>query len=146
MLGKFMRRWRLGWCRLASVSSTAYQEGAFVDITPGAYEAGVLFESVPAGKRLVIEHVSVRAELPPGQTARAAIVVSLDGKAVSHYLVMVGQGTVIGEPTNRAVFVASHPIRLYVDPGPRPAVTVERDNSDELGAAYASMLGYLVDQ
>jgi hypothetical protein len=85
---------------MADSAYTAYQEEAFGE--------GVFFSDVPAGKRLVIEHVSVRAELPLGQTARASIVVSLEGRRVSHYLVMVGQGTVIGSPTNRAAFVASH--------------------------------------
>jgi hypothetical protein len=127
------------------MSSTAYQDQAFTEIEPGAYDQGVFFKRVPAGKRLVIEHVSVRAELPPGQTARATIVVYLDGESVSHYLVMVDQGTVISEPTNRVVFVASQPIQLYVDPGPEPAVNVERDNATELGNAYASISGQLVD-
>ena len=128
------------------MSTTAYQDEAFADINPGAYDQGVFFKNVPAGKRLVIEHVSVRAELPPGQTARATIVVSLNGEAATHYLVMVGQGTVISQPTNRAVFVASQEMRLYVDAATGPGVNVERDNANEPGNAYASISGYLVDQ
>jgi hypothetical protein len=128
------------------VPTTAYQGEAFADINPGAYDQVVSFTNVPAGKRLVVEHVSVRAELPPGQTARAAIAVSLNGTAANHYLVMVGQGTVIGSPTNRAVFIASQEMRLYVNPGTGPRVTVERDNANEVGNASASISGYLVDQ
>ncbi len=127
------------------MSSTAYQDEAFADINPGAYDQAVFFENVPAGKRLVIEHVSVRIELALGQTARASIAVSLNGKTASHYLVMVGQGTVIGQP-DRAVFVTSQEMRLYVDPGTRPGVNVERDNANQLGNAYASISGQLVDQ
>ena len=56
---------------------------------------------------------------------------------------MVDQGTVVGDPTDRAVFVASQPIRLYVNPGPDPALDVERDSATELGSAYASISGQL---
>ena len=76
----------------------------------------------------------MRAELPPSQAARATIVVSLDGESASHYLMMVDQGTVVGEPTNRTVFVASQPIRLYADVDPEPGV--------KLGTAYASISGH----
>jgi len=125
---------------------TAYQEEAFSDINPGAFDQGVFFSDVPAGKRLVIEHVSVRAELPLGQTARASIVVSLEGRRVSHYLVMVSQGTVIGSPTNRAAFITSQPIRLYADHGQGAwGVNVERDSSVEGAIAYASISGHFVD-
>ncbi|HEX4587447.1 MAG TPA: hypothetical protein VH185_05705 [Mycobacterium sp.] len=131
---------------MADPAHTAYQEEAFSDINPGAFGQGVFFNEVPAGKRLVIEHVSVRAELPPGQKARASILVSLKGSRVSHSLVMVSQGTVIGQPTNRAAFFASQPMRLYTDAGQGAwGVTVERDAAVGLGVAYASISGYFVD-
>jgi hypothetical protein len=131
---------------MADPAHTAYQEEAFADINPGAFEQGVFFNDVPAGKRLVIEHVTVRAELPPGQRARASIVVTLEASRVTHHLVMVSQGTVIGSPTNRAAFVASQPIRLYVDGGQGAwGVNVERDSSVEGGIAYASLSGHFVD-
>jgi hypothetical protein len=131
---------------MADSAYTAYQEEAFADIHPGALGQGVFFSDVPAGKRLVIEHVTVRAELPPGQRARASIVVTLEASRVTHHLVMVSQGTVIGSPTNRAAFVASQPIRLYVDGGQGAwGVNVERDSSVEGGIAYASLSGHFVD-
>ena len=130
---------------MADPAHTAYQEEATIDINPGDFGPGIIFKHVPAGKRLVIEHVSVRAELPPGQTARASIVVSLEGQPVSHWLVMVGQGTVIGTPTNRAVFVASQTTRLYADPGGGWGVNTERDSDVGGGVAYASISGYFVD-
>jgi hypothetical protein len=131
---------------MADSAYTAYQEEAFSDINPGAFGQGVFFKDIPAGKRLVIEHVSVRAELPLGQTARASIVVSLEEGRVSHYLVMVSQGTVIGSPTNRAAFVASQPIRLYADHGQGAwGVNVDRDSGVEGAIAYASISGHFVD-
>lgn len=130
---------------MADPAHTAYQEEATIDITPGEWTPGIIFKHVPAGKRLVIEHVAVRAELPLGQTARASIVVSVQDQPIEHWLVMVGQGIVMGTPTHRAVFVASQPLRLYEDPGGGWGVNMERDSDVGGGVAYASISGYFVD-
>lgn len=92
----------------------AYQGSAQVVMFP--YESTNNFSPgpiVPAGKRLVIEYVSARTQLPGSETLlEAGILTNLDGKwGPSHYLV----------PTSTAssggwrYFSMSHPIRMYAD-------------------------------
>ena len=102
-------------------------------------DSGDLFD-VPAGKRLVIEHVSADCTVPTGQkVVRFAIVTHpANDIARSHILIPVFTGT---------RFVASQPIKLYADPVgafAEVSVNVLRDPSTSTGLCTCSFSGFLV--
>lgn len=83
-------------------------------------------------KRLVIEHVSYAAHVPPGSGQNAMVVISttVGGESLGHAAapgVNIG-GTVAAGQTTPAVerLVASHPMRVYADPKTKISVSVER--------------------
>lgn len=100
--------------------------------------------AVPAGKRLVIEHVSAFTSLPSGQ------------KVVSILLRTLGHGEAWLGADFRATthgfdrFITSQPVRLYADSGatvgraPVSALIV-RDGDAGSGQLFVSISGYLVD-
>jgi hypothetical protein len=101
--------------------------------------------TVPEGKRLVIEYVSVRAQGPTGQKFIAQIQTnvahteSLRGKI---WLVFFHQGTFSGID----VFTASQPMRVYAEPSVPPALFVAT-RTDISGSAFieATISGYIVN-
>lgn len=101
--------------------------------------------TVPEGKRLVIEYVSVRAQGPTGQKFIAQIQTnvahteSLRGKI---WLVFFYQGTFSGID----VFTASQPMHVYAEPSVPPALFVAT-RTDISGAAFieATISGYIVN-
>lgn len=107
--------------------------------------AGLRLEiEVPEGKRLVIEHVSVRATLPVGQKIRITL-----GTLVTAYdFVATTVGTFPffdshSNPVEQDVLVASEQVRLYAD---RDVVfELDRNNAFGEGKAIMSISGYLVD-
>jgi hypothetical protein len=123
----------------------AYQESAVTSFGEGAASVALSFSPVPAGKRLVIEHVTVEAQVPVGETARCAIVTHLDDGAVAHTLVMHDQGVVPDPPFDRQSFVASQSVRLYGSQGAAPAVSVFRTSPNGPAPVLATISGYLVD-
>jgi len=69
---------------------------------------------VPAGKMLVIEHVTFSGGTgPPGGKMFASISTSIVGPEKTHWLVLTEQGVVF----DNSVFMASQPMRLYAGPG-----------------------------
>jgi len=104
--------------------------------------------TVPAGKRLVIEHVSGFARLPVGAQAILEIVTAVDGtylggvkyseQPVDHVL---GPVTQAGNS-----FSVSSSLRLYADPGTTVTfhVDVETPNGT-IDYALVRISGYLVD-
>jgi hypothetical protein len=101
--------------------------------------------TIPEGKRLVIEYVSVRAQGPTGQKFIAQIQTnvahteSLRGKI---WLVFFYQGTFSGID----VFTASHQMHVYAEPSVPPALFVAT-RTDISGAAFieATISGYIVN-
>jgi len=70
--------------------------------------------TVPAGKRLVIEHASVFGQVLTGHSLiQTLIKVTLGGQEALHYLTISAQGS-DGFFDN---FVASEQVRFYADPG-----------------------------
>jgi hypothetical protein len=108
---------------------------------------------VPAGKRFVIEHVSLRVDSleataggapQPRFRSFATLAVKADGVPARHELV-VNRADVGGSSVN----LASQPIRAYADPG--SLVWVEIDAADDDGGdsllrvAHVTISGHLVD-
>ena len=106
----------------------------------GASPSGPLLPAVPDGKQAVIEHVSVLAVLPDGQTVTGLELFSGVG---SHFLSMIPQGT---NSENRGVFVTSQPLRAYLRSGTSVAFTLRRGPT-AVGNAFFEMVatGYLID-
>jgi hypothetical protein len=96
--------------------------------------------SAPAGKRLVIEHVSAQAFMPAGQTARFAIT---DTRNFNQYLVSYYQGTNVGG--TKDIYVASQAIRQRVVPGERVCLEISRNATTGTATVHWGVSGYFVD-
>jgi hypothetical protein len=127
-------------------AETAYQQEAIVTLSEGAFSGGIFFKPVLAGKRLVVQYASVRIEVPPGQTARAALATRLNGKVAFHQFPVFRQGVIAGSPTNRDAFTGGLEIPVYQDGGlPAPAIDLSRSAADGSAVALGTISGYLVD-
>jgi hypothetical protein len=98
--------------------------------------------TVPSGKLLVIESVSVEAATPIGLQARASIRVVQDGAGIPYFFPLQLQGTFPAHDE----FHGMEPVRLYADPGSTVTVAVEFSSSSIGNASgYGAISGYLVD-
>jgi hypothetical protein len=98
---------------------------------------------VTSGKRLVIEHVSIRAALTPGQRLFETKITALQvggGSSKEHFLVTEFQGH---RPGIADYYGASQPIRLYAIGG----VSIGAFRTDDVGTSQVNVTvsGYLVD-
>jgi hypothetical protein len=99
--------------------------------------------TVPAGKRLVIEWVSMIGQVPAGQHVELMdLTVSNGPGGVSHQFVIQSQpDAVIGD----ALFRANQSLKLYADAGTQVSALFRR-NSNAGSANYGiTISGYLVD-
>jgi hypothetical protein len=102
--------------------------------------------SVPAGTRLVIEHVSAESRAPfTSEILRFDVKTSVGGSLVTHYLVSTEQGGGGLAPVN--FNRVSQPVRLYADP---PSVEVNLDvpltpQGPTPATGSVTLSGYLVD-
>lgn len=120
-----------------------YSQEVEVDID--SYEGTFAFD-VPAGKRLVIELVTVYARLPSGQSVSKAKLETVHANnAVSPFFLTASFQANIGDGSTWAI---TQPLRAYADAGASTVkVTVQRNN---LGGGVhwfleGSISGYLVD-
>lgn len=98
---------------------------------------------VPTGKRLVMEHVSLRAAMTPGQRPFETKIIVLQvggGSQKEHFLVTEYQGS---RPGIADYYAASLPMRLYAI----GAVSIASFRTDTVGTAQINVTvsGYLVD-
>jgi hypothetical protein len=96
-------------------------------------------DPVPAGKRLVIEHVTARVYVPIGQSVYAAL--KIGGIYFGTLVPLVSQGTING----RQVLVSSTPARLRIDAGDRACMLLHRDLAVEQATGLFTISGYLID-
>jgi hypothetical protein len=99
--------------------------------------------TVPAGKRFILETVSARAELAAVDTPnRVEIITQLGGKPVLHEILLSRQGLNLnGQP----VFVGTHSIRAYSDPGTEVKFQFSRSDTTNNASADVTISGYFVD-
>lgn len=97
--------------------------------------------SVPAGKRLVIEYVSLLGVVPAGQKLRVKIDAFAGGPG-SHQLTLSNEGSF---QAGRDDYKASHLTRIYADPGTDVFLRVARNSTSGVAGINASVSGYLVD-
>ena len=99
--------------------------------------------TVPAGKRLVIEWVTMGAQVPPGQHAEILSITTSSGTGGhSHSFVIHPQpDAVIGD----AIFRANQSLRLYANPGTTVSALFRRNTSAGTANWGVTISGYLVD-
>ena len=111
-------------------------------IAAGANAPNVSF-TVPAGRRLVIEHVSALAMVPAGQRVMFINVNTFSGgNLVFHHL--KAQSVGVSTATPGEGHVTSEALRLYADAGTSVLVAVNRSDSVGTGFMTVSVSGYLV--
>jgi hypothetical protein len=111
----------------------------------GQPETTLDFE-VPAGKRLVIETVTLEATVPSGQIVGARLGAFLNNRWIERALALRSQS--LGGLES---FVGTHPIRVRVDalgPGslPEVGITLARRAADGEATVLATVDGYLVSR
>lgn len=118
--------------------ATLYQEeitNLLFEPAQGRVECG---DPVPAGKRLVIEHVTTRVSTPPGQ----AITVGLKTwpLGVGTFIPLVAHGIMDG----RLYYVGAQAATLRLDAGDAPCVLVEREPGIGQATVQIWISGYLI--
>ena len=103
--------------------------------------------TVPLGKRLVIEFVSVNATIGKGEKMHSFIRGGNGFSDAVHPITMNFQVTV----ANRDIFVGAQQMRMYAEPGTTVEILVSRRDAADTGAVSpnavmeTSISGYLVD-
>lgn len=117
------------------------------DLAVGEPDKFVNAYVVPAGKRLVVEHVSAFLGVPPDQKSFFVIYTRLAGMLEPHTLVAHDQGVMTNTYVagTKAIFVASQPTRFYADPGTEILMLVRRTSADGTAGGHMVMSGHLVD-
>lgn len=110
---------------------------ANLDVSEGA---AVRTFSVPAGRRLVIEHMSCEAAVPPGQRAMCHFITTVGGTEAFHLVVMSEQGNFVGSDQ----FRASQAIRTYADPETLVRLVGQRNEGGGTAILDFTISGYLV--
>ena len=99
--------------------------------------------TVPEGKRLVIESLSIEAGLPAGQTM---VLASVQARANDSFFVHHLGPTYHGQTSNNfSIFLVSQERTLYADGGTEVALTWVRNARAGGGITNASLVGYLID-
>jgi hypothetical protein len=101
--------------------------------------------TVPAGKRLVIEHASARSNFPANDLVSAELLYPAPtGNLVHEFLVIHRQGT---DSFGNRVFTASEELRAYIAQGETLRFVVSRDSSGAsvVNAVGVTVSGYFVD-
>ena len=98
--------------------------------------------SPPAGKRLVIEYVSMQGEIPAGQVATFQIDATAGGQFAVHDLGLSQPAVAFGFVGR---VVVAQQVRLYADPGLPIHASAARNGSGNLIHFSFSVSGYLVD-
>ena len=103
----------------------------------------ITFFTVPAGKRLIIETVSARAELAPLDAPnRVELITQLGNKPVFHRILVSKQGV---DLNGQNVFVGTHFIRAYADPGTDVQLEFAHSNASDDALASMTISGYFID-
>lgn len=131
-----------------AVATTAADNPAFHAFARSSQHADVtggndnIDFDVPAGKILVIELMTLQINLPEGQEpSRVEVEVKTNGSLVEHKLSVALQRS-----TGASVYEATHPLRLYADPGTGSIqFAFSRSNNSDTFTWWASIAGYLVD-
>ena len=101
--------------------------------------------TVPAGKRLVLEYVSLEGYLPLNQRMLFGMSVGVNNQGTIHFLSSTHQGTFLDGATQYEEFVASQPVAIFVNAGVDIEPFVRRSAATGHGHYEGTLFGYLVD-
>jgi hypothetical protein len=107
---------------------------------PGFNSSQVDILTVPTGKRLVIEFVTVNTQLPSGQ--RAVSFQLVPGGGAAFFLLVNEQPAAVN---GDAIFRAAQSLRLYANPGTLVRINLGRSSSLGIGQYQVAVSGYLED-
>jgi hypothetical protein len=99
---------------------------------------------VPAGKRLVIEYVSVTASVPSGQTG-FFFIDSRAGGVLAVHSIPATQKFADTAFAGTDLIVTGQSLRLYADPGTTPTISFRRSSSSGGASFQAFWSGYYVN-
>ena len=117
-----------------------FQGEASVAFPAGGDTINVFF-TVPAGKRLVVEHVTATIAVSPGQHALMNVMTTANGNQAVHFMSPTPQGEWIGFQ----VFGVSQPVRFYADAGTQVRLQANKNGTTGIGSATVSLSGHLVN-
>jgi len=102
----------------------------------GAGQDLVVFPKVPAGHRLVIQHVSAELRFQSFVSSQVQVLVSGGGQASSNFLA----------PFSKSLAGFDQLVQLYVDAGEAPAVQIVADAGlTQVSSGFLTLTGYLLD-
>jgi hypothetical protein len=127
-------------------SATRFSETFRFSIAPNFSTGGAELLIVPAGKRLVIEHASGQCIAPPGQFI-SKFEIGIYGSLPKRSEVFIVPSLVGSDPALGNVYVASSPVKFYVDAGYTVQVLAWRGTvaSGTVGCSF-NYSGSLIDQ
>jgi hypothetical protein len=127
---------------LVPTSASAQLDGepvnAFVVTVSLANQIDVDVFTVPVGKRLIIDYLSLSAEVPAGQRVTGFLI----NLPVVHFFVVFPQGRNI---SGRDVFTTAQALRVVIEPGKTVRVRAERNASGTNALLWVALAGTLVN-
>jgi hypothetical protein len=118
---------------------TTVQETGPILFKEGELEAYLTFP-VPVGKGMIIETVSARAQMTPGQRAQVMFSATAGGGTASFALPMIYQGRFDKQGDT---FAAVQALRAYADGGSVVTFRIDRSAVGELDFGFVSISGFL---
>jgi hypothetical protein len=94
---------------------------------------------VPAGKRLVIKYASVDVEVPVGQVVSGSLVVTTQSQ-IPYQFILNRQASPNGTTD---VFLAAQLLEIWLEPGAKINVEINRNSTLGGGGAIVTISGYL---
>lgn len=123
---------------------TAYQSSVDVPFSTGhTSDTPLVIASVPAGQRLVIEHVSGRFAVQDGLFATLVLSTVLNGVSVNHTIPVTLTSSSPGGFGD--IFQFSQPVTIYADGGTQAAFRIRLITGAATGFASMSASGHFVD-
>jgi hypothetical protein len=126
------------WVRDVNEARQPHTSQILINFSEGAPTASGAFPAVPAGKRLVVEHVSVYGGVPTAQKVFALIT---RPNNVNHAVVLHPQAAFF----NFDYFTASESVKLYFDAGMSPGAFANRNNTTGTSNLIFTISGYFID-
>ena len=132
----------LTWVLLSPTSASAQLDGepvnVFVWTNSTSNQINVDVFTVPLGKRLIIEYLSLSAEVPAGQRVTRFLI----NLPVVHLFVVFPQGRNLFD---RDVFTAAQALRVVIEPGQTIQVRAERNAYSTQAWLLVTLAGMLVN-
>ena len=122
----------------------SFEASSDVLIQAGQHDGSLSIVTVPAGKTLVVEYISLSTGLTNQRLVSASIQWRLGEQQGGgpHFVTLTDQGA---DFFGQEVFVASQSTRLYFREGSNVVLRVERNTTAGPASVFMSLSGYLVN-